>query len=307
MPYPNIDPVWFSIGPLPVRWYALAYLAGIVLGAWYVARLIRKPALWGPNGAPPITKSALDDFTTWIVVGVIAGGRLGFLLFYRPELFVAPTSEWPELFGLPIWPPLAVWTGGMSFHGGLLGVAVATILFARRRGANPLAIGDLLACAAPIGLFFGRIANFIGAELAGRPTDVPWGVKFPDYFDETLDRWVYPGGRTQAEAMASDAVPALHPSQLYEAALEGVVLFVVIRIAVTRFGVLRRPGIATGLFLVGYGLSRLFVEFFRQPDAYAATLGFLTRGMMLSLPMAMLGAVLIWRARTKTAKEAIPA
>ena len=307
MPYPNIDPVWFSIGPLPVRWYALAYLAGIVLGAWYVARLLRTPRLWAAEGAPPIGKGALDDFTTWVVLGVIAGGRLGFLVFYRPELFVAPVADWPEVFGVPIWPPLAVWTGGMSFHGGLISVAVATVLFARRRGAAPLGIGDLLACAAPIGLFFGRMANFINAELAGRPTDAPWGVKFPEYYDDELDRWVYAGGRTQAEALASDAVPALHPSQLYEAALEGLVLFIVIRIAITRFGVLRRPGVATGLFLLGYGLSRFLVEFFREPDTYAATLGFLTRGMMLSLPMAVLGGMLIWRARRRTATEAIPA
>lgn len=292
MPYPDIDPVWFSIGPLPVRWYALAYLVGIVLGAWYIARLIRQPALWGPGGSPPLDKRGLDDFTTWIVLGVIAGGRFGFLLFYRPELIVAPMAEWPEIFGLPIWPPLAVWTGGMSFHGGLLGVAVATVLFARKRGENPLAIGDLLACAAPIGLLFGRTANFINAELFGRQTDAPWGVVFPSYYDDARGEWIY-----------TDTV-ARHPSQLYEAALEGALLFIVIRIAVAQFQVLRRPGTATGIFLFGYGLSRFFVEFFREPDTYAATLGFLTRGMMLSLPMAMLGAALIWRGRSK---QAIPA
>ena len=293
MPYPDIDPVWFSIGPVPVRWYALAYLAGIVMGAAYIGRLLRQPERWAPGGAPPMDKSALDDFTTWIILGVIAGGRLGFLLFYRPELFAEPIGAWPAVFGVPVWPPLAVWTGGMSFHGGLLGVAVATVLFARRRGRDPVAIGDLLACAAPIGLFFGRLANFINAELYGRPTDASWGVVFPDYWSDAEDRWVY----------AEDAV-ARHPSQLYEAALEGLLLFVVIRVAVTRFGALRHPGAATGLFLLGYGLSRFTVEFFREPDAYAATFGFLTRGMMLSLPMAALGAFLVWRGRTR---EAVPA
>lgn len=293
MAFPDIDPVWFHIGPLPVRWYALAYLTGIVLGAWYVARLIGRSDVWGPGRQAPLAKASLDDFTTWIIVGVIAGGRLGFLLFYRPDTFLIPFERWPDVFGVPVWPPLAVWEGGMSFHGGLIGVAVATVLFARRRGVSALAIGDLLACAAPIGLFFGRIANFIGAELYGRPTDAPVGMVFPDYFDEARDAWVY----------APDAV-ARHPSQLYEAALEGIVLFVVIRIAVTRFGAFRYPGAATGLFLLGYGLSRFAVEFFREPDAYAATLGFLTRGMLLSAPMALLGAALIWRGRTRAAVPA---
>lgn len=296
MPYPNVDPVWFHLGPLPIRWYALAYLTGIVLGAWYVGRLLARPALWGTS-APPLDRRALDDLTTWIVIGVIAGGRLGFLLFYRPGLFAEPVAAWPTLLGVPVWPPLAVWEGGMSFHGGLLGVAVATVLFARRRGVNPLGVGDLLACATPIGLFFGRVANFINAELYGRPTDAPWGVVFPDYHDEAAGGWVY----------AADAVPR-HPSQLYEAALEGLVLFVVIRVVVVRLGALRRPGLATGLFLGGYGLSRFVAEFFRQPDSYAATLGFLTRGMMLSLPMALLGGALAWWALTRgRARRAVPA
>ena len=309
MPFPEIDPVWFHLGPLPVRWYALAYLTGIVLGAWYIGRLLRAPRRWG-EGAPPMDRSALDDFTTWIIVGVIAGGRLGFLAFYRPELFVEPFAAWPDLFGVPIWPPLAVWTGGMSFHGGLLGVAAATLLFARRRGADPLAIGDLLACAAPIGLFFGRAANFINAELYGRATDAPWGMVFPTEFDTDADTWLYgPGGTMTREAwLATGQAVARHPSQLYEAMLEGLVLFVVIRIAVVR-GALRCPGAATGLFLLGYGLSRLTVEFFRQPDSYAATLGFLTRGMMLSVPMALLGAALVWRAfaRQGRTREGVPA
>ena len=306
MAFPEIDPVWFHIGPLPVRWYALAYLTGIILGGWYIARLIGQPALWGPERQAPLAKASLDDFTTWIIVGVIAGGRLGFLLFYRPDTFLIPFAQWPDVFGVPVWPPLAVWQGGMSFHGGLLGVAVATVLFARRRGVNPLAIGDLLACAAPIGLFFGRIANFIGAELYGRPTDAPIGMVFPTDFDDAVDAWRYgPAADQTREAwIATGRAVARHPSQLYEAALEGVVLFVVIRLAVTKLGAFRYPGCATGLFLLGYGLSRFVVEFFREPDAYAATLGFLTRGMMLSLPMALLGAALIWRGRVRASVPA---
>lgn len=292
MSFPEIDPVFFHLGPLPIRWYALAYLAGIVLGWFYIARLIQQPGLWGPRGQagaggnPPLDKALLDDFVSWVILGVILGGRVGFVLFYRPELMWQGVGSWPQLFGsIPVWPPLAVWTGGMSFHGGLIGVAVVTLLFARKRGTDALRIGDLLACTAPIGLFFGRLANFINGELYGRPTDGPMGIRFPEYFDSGAERWVY----------APDAVPR-HPSQLYEAALEGLVLFLVLRLAVTRFRILRFRGAATGLFLAGYGLARFFVEFYRQPDSYAATLGFLTRGMLLSLPMIGLGAWLYWRA-----------
>lgn len=279
MPYPDIDPVLISLGPLPIRWYALAYLAGVALGAFYVVRLVARPALWG-EGVPPLDKAKIDDLVTWIILGVILGGRLGFLLFYRPELILELTRV---LGAVPFPAALAVWEGGMSFHGGLLGVAVACWAFARRIGEDPFRIGDLLACAAPIGLFFGRIANFINAELYGRATDAPWGVVFPQYWDPTSQAWIY----------ASDAV-ARHPSQLYEALLEGALLFVVIRLCVLR-SALRHPGVATGTFLAGYGASRFLVEFFREPDSYAATFGFLTRGMMLSLPMILLGAFLIVR------------
>ena len=304
MPYPEIDPVLISLGPLPIRWYALAYLAGVVLGAWYVGRLLSRPQLWAP-AAPPLERSALDDLVTWIIVGVILGGRLGFVLFYRPELLFELTSLGP----IPVPQLLAVWEGGMSFHGGLLGVAVATLLFARRREADPFRIGDLLACATPIGLFFGRIANFINAELYGRPTDAPVGMVFPVRFDRASDAWLYgPDSSaalyTRAEWLATGQAVARHPSQLYEAALEGAVLFAVLYVAVTRFGLLRRRGAAIGVFLAGYGLSRFVVEFFREPDTYryTETLGFLTRGMMLSLPMIALGAFFLWRART-TPKE----
>jgi len=289
MNFPEFDPVFFNLGPLPIRWYALAYLAGITLGWFYVARLIQEHKLWGATAGalkPPLDKPQLDDFVSWIILGVILGGRLGFVLFYRPELMIEAFSTWPRLMGqVPVWPPLAVWEGGMSFHGGLIGVAVVTLLFARKRGTDPLRIGDLLACAAPIGLFFGRIANFINGELYGRATDAWVGIKFPDYWDDARGEWSYSGNEV-----------ARHPTQLYEAALEGLLLFVIIRVAVTKFSFLQFRGATTDLFLAGYGLARFFVEFFREPDTYAATLGFLTRGMLLSLPMVFLGAFLIYRA-----------
>ncbi|MEO1657595.1 MAG: prolipoprotein diacylglyceryl transferase [Pseudomonadota bacterium] len=291
MNFPEIDPVLINLGPLPIRWYALAYLAGITLGWAYLTRLLKQPELWNGKGSirnpeqPPLDKALLDDFVSWIILGVILGGRLGFVLFYRPELLIQPFGQWPELMGrIPVPPVLAVWEGGMSFHGGLIGVAVVTLLFSRKRGTDPFRIGDLLACAAPIGLFFGRLANFINAELFGRPTDSFIGMRFPDYYSRAQEQWIY----------AADAVPR-HPSQLYEAALEGALLFIIMRIAITRFRLLRYRGAAVGLFLAGYGAARFFVEFFREPDSYAATLGFLTRGMLLSLPMVFAGAYLIYR------------
>ncbi|ADM09797.1 prolipoprotein diacylglyceryl transferase [Parvularcula bermudensis HTCC2503] len=287
MPYPNIDPVFFSLGPLQIRWYALAYIAGIVLGWMYLRHLLGKPQLWqGPKSRhpqPPIGNDQLDDVLFYVTLGIIFGGRLGFVLFYRPELLWAP---WEPVLGfLPFPPALAIWQGGMSFHGGALGVAAATVYFARKEKVSPLALGDLFAAAAPIGLFFGRIANFINAELYGRPSDVPWAVTFPSHYDPLAEQWRY----------AADAVPR-HPSQLYEAALEGLVLFVILRVAVTRFGLLRFPGATIALFLSGYGAARFFVEFFREPDTYdfAGPIGFLTRGMMLSLPMVLAGAWLFW-------------
>jgi phosphatidylglycerol:prolipoprotein diacylglycerol transferase len=309
MAFPEIDPVFFHLGPLPIRWYALAYLAGIIAGWTYLNRLLKQPVLWNGRGSirnparPPLDKPMLDDFVSWIILGIILGGRLGFVLFYRPELMWQDFASWPKLLGaIPIWPPLAVWEGGMSFHGGLLGVAIVTLLFARKRGTDALRIGDLLACAAPIGLFFGRLANFINAELYGRVTDHPIGMVFPRYFDPQRDAWLYgpEGGAarfTREEWIASGEAVARHPSQLYEAVLEGLLLFVVLYVAVKRFRILRLRGAATGLFLLGYGSARFFVEFFREPDTYAATLGFLTRGMLLSLPMIALGLFLFARSR----------
>ncbi|MEZ5892179.1 MAG: prolipoprotein diacylglyceryl transferase [Parvularculaceae bacterium] len=273
LPYPAIDPVIFKIGPFSLRWYSLAYIGGLAVGWWYLARLLKKAALWGKDG-PPVTRRQLDDVIFWVAIGVMAGGRLGYLFFYEPQLILAP---WEKLFGVVPFPPaLMTWNGGMSFHGGLIGVTLAGALFARRHKVNMLSLGDMFACAAPIGLFFGRIANFINGELYGRPWDGPWSMVFP------------------ADGLG---VPR-HPSQLYEAALEGVALFAITFIASRKFGLLKRPGATTGLFLAGYACSRILVENFRQPDDIDTLPQFpfgLTMGMVLSLPMLALGLWLIWR------------
>jgi phosphatidylglycerol:prolipoprotein diacylglycerol transferase len=259
IPFPDIDPVAFEIGPLIVRWYALAYIAGILAGWKYCQWLNRRPA-----GLVPQT--ALDDFLAWAVLGVILGGRLGYVLFYQPGHFLAN--------------PLAileVWRGGMSFHGGLVGTAIALILFAQARRIPLLTLTDLVAAATPIGLGLGRIANFINGELYGRPTDVPWAVVFP----------------------AGGPAPR-HPSQLYEAMLEGVALFLLLLVLVRVFEARKRPGLISGVFLLGYGAARIFAEFFREPDPQ---LGFLwggaTMGQLLTLPMMAGGLALLLIARRR--------
>lgn len=284
--FPDLDPALVSFElfgtTLALRWYALAYIAGLVIGWRYVAWLAGRPALWG--GTPPIRPAQSEDLLTWIVLGVILGGRLGFVLFYQPAYYAANPAE-----------ILAVWQGGMSFHGGFLGVVAAIAGFALRNGAPMLRLGDAIAAAVPIGLFFGRIANFVNAELWGRPTKLPWGVIFPGEAAQTCPPgWTGPCAR--------------HPSQIYEAGLEGLVLFAILGVAIRR-GALASPGRITGLFLAGYGLARGFVEVFRQPDAqfasdanptgYALILGDLglTMGQLLSLPMIVVGAILIVRAR----------
>lgn len=252
----NIDPVALSLGPLAIRWYALAYIAGIIIGWRYILILAKSP------GAAMSAKS-VDDFIVWATIGIVAGGRLGYVLFYRPDFYFSN----PEHI-------LYVWQGGMSFHGGLLGVIVAVTLFCRRQKLKLLAVSDMIAAATPIGLFFGRLANFINAELFGRASDVPWAVVFPT------------GGPEPR-----------HPSQLYEAGLEGVVLFIVL-LAILYFTKAReRPGALTGAMFVGYGLARIFVELFREPDPF---LGFIvsgiTMGQILSLPVLLLGGYLLFRA-----------
>jgi len=254
--FPIIDPVAISIGPFAIRWYALAYIAGLMLGWRYCRRIAAKGG--------PVTPEAFDDFLTWATLGVILGGRLGYVLFYKPDYYIAHPLE-----------VFAVWQGGMSYHGGMIGVLAAIGLYARRHGLPFLALGDLVAAATPIGLFFGRLANFINGELYGRASDVPWAMAFPN------------GGPAPR-----------HPSQLYEAALEGLVLFVLLAVLAQKPEIRARHGLIGGVFLVGYGIARIISEAFREPDSF---LGFFamgtTMGQWLSLPMVVAGLVLILRAR----------
>jgi phosphatidylglycerol:prolipoprotein diacylglycerol transferase len=256
LPFPAINPVLIHLGPLAIRWYALAYIVGIIAG-WYYARvIIASERLWG--GPAPMTVIDFDDFVVWITLGIILGGRTGYVLFYNLPHFLENPLQMFEL-----------WNGGMSFHGGILGCSVAIILFALKRHIPILSLGDVTAAVAPIGLFLGRLANFINGELWGRPTDVPWAMIFPN------------GG----------PVPR-HPSQLYEAMLEGAVLFIVLGLMV-RAGWLKRPGVITGSFALGYGIARIICEFFREPDLQLGFLwGGLTMGMLLCIPL-MLGGIVI--------------
>jgi phosphatidylglycerol:prolipoprotein diacylglycerol transferase len=261
MPFPDISPIALQIGPLAVRWYALAYLAGVFLGAWYATNLLRRRDLWA-NDKPPFEPGAIWDFAFWAVIGIVVGGRTGYVLFYNLPYYIQHPAE-----------IVAVWDGGMSFHGGLVGILVAMALFTRSRGGNILSSFDLLGAIGTIGLFLGRIANFINGELYGAPTTLPWGVVFP----------------TDIEG-----VPR-HPSQLYEAGLEGIVLFVVIFIGTRRFGWLKRPGLTGGIFGIGYALSRILVEFVRLPDVqlgYLLGTNWLTMGQVLSLPVLIAGLAL---------------
>jgi phosphatidylglycerol:prolipoprotein diacylglycerol transferase len=261
--YPAIDPVIVEIGPLAVRWYGLAYLTGILLGWWVMRRLCAR----SPAGATP---DDVGDFVFWAVVGVVVGGRLGSVLFYQFDYYAANPLQ-----------VFAIWKGGMAFHGGLIGVIAATILFCRRRKIALLAFGDMIACVAPIGLFFGRIANFINGELFGRPApDVPWAMAFPR------------GG----------PVPR-HPSQLYEAALEGLLLFLVLMALWRLTRVRETPGTLIGVFLIGYGAARSIVELFREPDAHLGLLSLgLTMGQWLSLPMIAAGVgFVLWSRRARRA------
>jgi phosphatidylglycerol---prolipoprotein diacylglyceryl transferase len=265
LPFPNFDPVLISIGPLAIRWYALAYIVGILLGWLYARILIRNDALWG--GKAPLTVANFDDFIIWVTFGIILGGRLGYVLFYNPAHFAAHPLE---IF--------QIWTGGMSFHGGFAGCVIAVLLFARSAKIPVLSLGDLTCAVAPIGLFLGRIANFINGELWGRPTDVPWAFVFP----------------------GAGPLPR-HPSQLYEAALEGLLLFVVLAIAV-RMGALKRPGLTIGLFAIVYALGRSFCEFFREPDPQLGFLwGGLTMGMLLSIPLFLAGIAFVRHAMRRSA------
>ncbi|MNK16510.1 Prolipoprotein diacylglyceryl transferase [compost metagenome] len=284
MPFPEFDPVLIHLGPLPIRWYALAYVAGIVLGWWYASRLAKTERLWSP-GKPPVTGPQLDDLVLWITLGVILGGRFGYALFYKPAMFAQlfTGDSWGERLEL-----LQLWTGGMSFHGGFLGVVVAIALYANRQKINPLSLGDLVAPVAPIGLLFGRIANFINGELWGRETTVPWAIRFCNARIEQMYGFCPAGNEPR------------HPSQLYEAGLEGLLLLIILSLAIWKWKMLKRPGFVTGLFLLGYGVCRAALENVRQPDAGLEHLPLgLTMGMILSIPMMLVGAWLVWRALKK--------
>jgi phosphatidylglycerol:prolipoprotein diacylglycerol transferase len=259
IPYPEIDPILVQIGPFAIRWYALAYIAGLVIG-WRIMRRVcqQPPKLLSPE--------KIDDFLLWAALGVILGGRLGYVLFYKPNFFFANPLQ---IFTL--------WEGGMSFHGGLLGVVTAILAFSLKSGVNPFMLSDLVAIVAPIGLFFGRIANFINGELWGRPTDVPWAMIFPR------------GG----------PIPR-HPSQLYQAFFEGVVLFCLMLIVWRFSDGRRRPALLTGVFCMGYGAARIVGEIFREPDSFLGFLwGPITMGMLLSVPVLLFGLGLVIYARIK--------
>jgi phosphatidylglycerol:prolipoprotein diacylglycerol transferase len=264
--FPIFDPVAIWLGPFAIRWYALAYITGIVLGWLYARALLKNERLWG--GPAPISLPQLDDFILWVTIGIILGGRTGYVLFYNLPFFVAHPIE---IFQL--------WNGGMSFHGGFMGCVAAVIWFCRVNKLPILSLGDVTTAVGPIGLFLGRIANFINGELWGRAADasLPWAMIFPR--DPTHS--------------------PRHPSQLYEAGLEGILLFVVLAIMV-RFGALKRPGLILGSFVTVYGLTRIISEHFREPDPQLGFLwGGLTMGMLLSVPMLIAGLVLIVRAKRK--------
>jgi phosphatidylglycerol:prolipoprotein diacylglycerol transferase len=255
--FPAFDPVIFSIGPFAIRWYALAYIAGLFAGVWY--------ARWSVKRSPALmTQVQVDDFLLWVLGGVVLGGRLGYVLFYKPAEYLAD--------------PLSIfktWEGGMSFHGGLLGVTLAIILYARHIKVNQWYVADIVAIAAPIGIALGRLANFVNGELWGRAADVPWAMVFPN--DELqLPR---------------------HPSQLYQFALEGVALLVILHLLWRNDRIRNRPGILTGVFWIGYGVFRIVGELFREPDRFLGfLLGGATMGQLLSIPMVLFGLYCIWRA-----------
>ncbi|SPF77644.1 prolipoprotein diacylglyceryl transferase [Pseudoprimorskyibacter insulae] len=292
IPFPNLAPEIFSIGlfgfEFALRWYALAYIVGIVIGWRLVVLALRRPTIWAKDTAP-MTPAQVDDLLTWVIIGVIAGGRLGYTLLYQPAYYLTHPAE-----------ILMVWQGGMAFHGGLLGVILAVYLFCRKGGHPIASTADMMALGVPPGLLLGRVANFINAELWGRPTDLPWGVIFPGEFAQSC-------GQPFGELCAR------HPSQLYEATMEGVLLGGLLILMAFRWNALKRPGLLAGTFFAGYGFARFVVEFVRQPDAQFQTLdnplglalhlnGYgLTMGQILSLPMILIGLGLILYTRRKGA------
>ena len=291
LPFPNIGPDIFSVEigtfTLTLRWYALAYIIGLLVGWRICVATVKRAALWPASGAP-LTPRQIEDLLTWIIIGVIVGGRLGFVMFYQRGFYLANPLE-----------ILKVWQGGMSFHGGFAGVTIAALVYGIRQRMPLLSMADLLALATPPGLFLGRIANFINNELWGRPSDMPWAV-------------IFPGDAAQSCPGITD-ICARHPSQLYEALLEGLLLGFALLFLAWRRGWLRTPGAICGLFLAGYGFARSFVELLRQPDAQFADMnnpiGYvvqfgdwgLTMGQFLSLPMVAAGFGLLWLAQKRSA------
>jgi phosphatidylglycerol:prolipoprotein diacylglycerol transferase len=257
IPFPDIDPVLVSFGPLAVSWYSLSYVAGIILAIEYIKYLNRKLG-------HPLDKKFFDDLITWSILGIVIGGRLGYVFIYAPSYYLSNPSE-----------IIKTWNGGMSFHGGLVGLITATYLLSRKYKANFLLLTDLIASAAPIGLFLGRIANFINGELYGRTTDAPWGVIFPN----------------------AGPLPR-HPSQIYESLTEGLILFIIMSLLFHYTKFKEKHGALFGVFLIGYSIFRTLIENFREPDSH---IGFLfksiTMGQTLSLPMLILGGYLILRQR----------
>jgi len=286
LPFPNVSPELFSISlfgiEFALRWYALAYIAGILIGWRIAVAAVKRANLW-PADTPPMRPEQVEELLTWVILGIILGGRLGFVLFYQPAYYLANPGE-----------ILAIWQGGMSFHGGLIGVILAALVYCLRAGAPLRPTADMMALATPPGLLLGRLANFINAELWGRPTDLPWGVQFP-------------GPAAQSCGQAVGDICARHPSQLYEALLEGLLLGAVLLWLAFRRDALKTPGKIVGLFIGGYGAARFLVEFFRQPDAQFVSEGNplglawhvggygLTMGQLLSIPMILIG-LYLWSA-----------
>lgn len=291
IPFPLISPELFSVEvfgvELALRWYALAYIVGILLAWWLAIRTLSRPQIW-KDSTPPMEKGQVEDLMTWIILGVIVGGRLGFVLFYQPNYYAANPLD-----------ILKIWQGGMAFHGGLLGVIIAAWIWSGRNGIDRLPLADLMAMATPPGLLFGRVANFINAELWGRPTNLPWGVVFP--------------GEAAQDCGPFVEICARHPSQLYEALLEGLLLGILLLVLAWHKDWLKTQGRIAALFFAGYGLARFIVEFVRQPDAQFISAGNplglaihhngygLTMGQLLSLPMILIGAWLVLRFRPRPA------
>jgi phosphatidylglycerol:prolipoprotein diacylglycerol transferase len=292
IPFPRIDPAAFTVPfvEFPVRWYALGYIFGLIIGWWYAVRICLSPQVWGAKEKGPLQRADIDDFAFYAMIGILLGGRLGYILFYT-----IPYE--PQKLSGDIMFIFRMWEGGMSFHGGLLGAIAAVFLTARIRKIPVLSLGDVACAAAPIGIFLVRMANFINGELYGRPTDAPWAMRFPDY-DWTARAWGPVDGK-----------PLVHPSQVYEALTEGVLLFIVCYIAVWKLKLLQKPGMVAGIFLIGYALSRTFVENFREPDNFTQGImpEWFTMGMLLSIPMIAGGAFLIWWANRNSGPGAAKA